>query len=168
MMQPLSLECINKIAAYPVVRNEQDGFFHFFTDGGVHYSVGFIEDDILLSKESYQLIIANLNNRKSMRDKKVRNTIVAIVDEFFSRNNSTLLYICETGDNKQGMRSRLFEYWFSTYNQKSLFTTLSSSVIDGEGVVNYAAVILRNDNPFLSEIVSEFSESIQTLNQKPE
>lgn len=103
-----------------------------------------------------------------MRDKKVRDTIVAIVDEFFSRNNSTLLYICETGDNKQGMRSRLFEYWFSTYSQKSLFTTLSSSVIDGEGVVNYATIILRNDNPFLSETISEFSESIQTLNQKPE
>ena len=84
-MNPLSLELINKIADYPVVRNNQDGFFHFFTDGGVHYSVGFIEDDVLLSKESYQLIIANLNNRKSMRDKKVRNSIVAIVDEFFNR-----------------------------------------------------------------------------------
>lgn len=168
MMHPLSLELINKVAAYPVVCNEQDGFFHFFTDGGIHYSVGFIEDDILLSKESYQLIIANLNNRKSMRDKKVRDTIVAIVDEFFNRNNATLLYICETGDNKQGIRSRLFEYWFSTYNQKSLFTTLSSSVVDSEGVVNYATIILRNDNPFLSETISEFSESIQTLNQKLE
>ena len=168
MMNPLSLELINKVAAYPIVRNAQDGFFHFFTDGGVHYSVGFIEEDTLLSKESYQLIIANLNNRKSMRDKKVRNTIVAIVDEFFNRNNATLLYICETGDNKQGMRSRLFEYWFSTYNQKSLFTTMSSSVVDSEGVVNYATIILRNDNPYLSEIITEFSESIQALSQKPE
>ena len=167
-MNPLSLELINKIADYPVVRNNQDGFFHFFTDGGVHYSVGFIEDDVLLSKESYQLIIANLNNRKSMRDKKVRNSIVAIVDEFFNRNNATLLYFCETGDNKQGMRSRLFEYWFSIYNRKSLFTTMSSSVVDGEGVVNYATIILRNDNPYLSEIITEFSESIQALNQKPE
>lgn len=78
MMNPLSLELINKVAAYPIVRNAQDGFFHFFTDGGVHYSVGFIEEDTLLSKESYQLIIANLNNRKSMRDKKVRDTIVAV------------------------------------------------------------------------------------------
>ena len=120
-----------------------------------------------LNKESYQLIIANLNNRKSMRDKKVRDTIVAIVDEFFNCNNSTLLYICETSDNKQGLRSRLFEYWFSTYNQKALFTTLSSSVIDEEGVINYATIILRNDNPFLTEIIAEFSESIQALNQKP-
>ena len=168
MMQSLSLERINQAASYPIIRNEQDGFFHFFTDYGVHYSVGFIEDDVLVSGESYQLIIANLNNRKSMRDRKVRDTILVIVDEFFRCNNVALLYICETGDNKQGLRSRLFEYWFSTYNQKSLFTTLSSSVVDSEGVVNYATIILRNDNPFLSETISEFSESIQTLNQKPE
>ena len=50
MIKPLSLERINTVTAYHIVRNEQDGFFHFFTDGGVHYSVGFIEDDVLLSK----------------------------------------------------------------------------------------------------------------------
>ena len=55
-------------------------FFHFFTDGGVHYSVGFIEDDALLSKESYQLIIANLNNRKSMRDKKFTIMPFSVID----------------------------------------------------------------------------------------
>ena len=80
MMNPLSLELINKVAAYPVVCNAHDGFFHFFTDGGVHYSVGFIEDDALLSKESYQLIIANLNNRKSMRDKKFTIILFSVID----------------------------------------------------------------------------------------
>lgn len=102
-MNTLSLERINRFATYQVEQCEKDGFFQFFTDNGVHYSVGFIDDDILLSKESYQLIIANINNRKSPRDRKVRDTIVAIIDEFFNVNNSTLLYICETGDNKQRM-----------------------------------------------------------------
>lgn len=168
MMQSLSLERINQAASYPIIRNEQDGFFHFFTDYGVHYSVGFIEDDVLVSGESYQLIIANLNNRKSMRDRKVRDTILVIVDEFFRCNNVALLYICETGDNKQGLRSRLFEYWFSTYSRKSFFTILSSSVEESEGVVNHAAIILRNDNLHLTEIIAEFSATIQALNQKPE
>ena len=45
-------------------------------------------------------------------------------------------HICETGDNKQGVRSRLLEYWFSTYNWKSQFTTMSSSATDSERVVN--------------------------------
>lgn len=155
-------------SSYPVETTGEDGFYQFFTDGGVHYSVGFMEDDILLSQNSYQLIIANINNHKSPRDHKVRDTIIAIVDEFFRNNNSTLLYICETGDSKQSMRSRLFEYWFSTYNRKALFTMTSSSIVDEEGVVNFATIILRNDNPNLSEIIAEFTESIQLLSQKPE
>ena len=102
MILHLSLERINSgETPYQVEPTEQNGFYQFFTDGGVHYSVGFMEDDVLLSKNSYQLIIANINNHKSPRDRKVRDTIVSIVDEFFRCNNSTLLYICETGDNKQ-------------------------------------------------------------------
>ena len=121
-MNSLSLERINATASYRVEATSEAGFYQFFTDGGVHYSVGFIEDDALLSKDAYQLIIANLNNHKSPRDRKVRDTIVSIVDEFFRMNNAALLYLCATGDNKQRMRSRLFEYWFSTYNRKALFT----------------------------------------------
>ena len=45
---------------------------------------------------------------------------------------------------------------------------ISSSVMDMDGIINFATLILRNDNPFLSEIVTEFTESIQLLNQKPE
>lgn len=168
MKQLLSLKRINENSSYPVETAGEDGFYQFFTDGGVHYSVGFMEDDILLSRNSYQLIIANINNHKSPRDRKVRDTIIAIVDEFFRNNNSTLLYICETGDSRQSMRNRLFEYWFSTYNRKALFTMISSSIVDEEGVVNFATIILRNDNPDLTEIIAEFTESIQLLSQKPE
>lgn len=168
MKQLLSLKRINENSSYPVEIAGEDGFYQFFTDGGVHYSVGFMEDDILLSQNSYQLIIANINNHKSPRDRKVRDTIIVIVDEFFRNNNSTLLYICEIGDSRQSMRSRLFEYWFSTYKRKALFTMISSSIVDEEGVVNFATIILRNDNPNLSEIIAEFTESIQLLSQKPE
>lgn len=166
-MNPLSLKHINETAPYRVEPAEE-GFFQFFTDGGVHYSVGFMEDDLLLTKDSFQLIVANINNHKSPRDRKVRDTIVSIVDEFFYCNNTTLLYLCETGDNRQSMRSRLFEYWFSTYNRKALFTMMSSSVVDAEGVVNFVTIILRNDNPYLLENIAEFTTSIKLLNQKPE
>lgn len=93
MKQLLSLKRINENSSYPVEIAGEDGFYQFFTDGGVHYSVGFMEDDILLSQNSYQLIIANINNHKSPRDRKVRDTIIAIVDEFFRNNNSTTLYL---------------------------------------------------------------------------
>ncbi|MBO5250787.1 MAG: hypothetical protein J6B31_02155 [Bacteroidaceae bacterium] len=125
-------------------------------------------DDLITEGESYQLIIANLNNRKSPRDVKVKDSVLTIIDEFFNKNQSTLLYICETGDGRQSMRSRLFEHWFDSYNQKILFTLLTTSIIDEEGEVNFATLIIRNDNPKLPEIVAEFSESVRLLSQKPE
>ena len=74
MILHLSLERINSgETPYQVEPTEQNGFYQFCTAGGVHYSV-------LLSKNSYQLIIANSNNHKSPRNRKVRDTIVSIVD----------------------------------------------------------------------------------------
>ena len=167
-MNTLSLKRINESAPYSVAEGESVGTFRFFSEKRVHYAVDFSPDDLIRTGDSYQLIIANLNNKKSPRDIRVRDSILAIVDEFFNKNQSTLLYICETGDGKQGMRSRLFEYWFETYRYKALFTMLTSSIVDEEGIVNFATLILRNDNPLLAEVVAEFSESVQLLNQKPE
>lgn len=89
----LSIKDINRKSGYNVTQTENEGFFKFFTGYGVHYSVGFMPDDCLLSEDAYHLIIANVNNRKSPRDIKVRDTVLSIVDEFFEKNNTTLLYI---------------------------------------------------------------------------
>lgn len=167
-MNELSLSDINRKSPYRVLKGEGCGSFRFFTDNGVQYAVDFIPDDLITEGEAYQLIIANLNNRKSPRDLKVKDSVLIIIDEFFNKNQSTLLYICETGDGKQSMRSRLFEYWFNSYNRKMLFTLLTTSIVDEEGEVNFATLIIRNDNPKLPEIVAEFSESVRLLNQKPD
>ena len=92
-MTELSLSKINSQSGYTVMKEEHEGFFEFFTDFSVHYSVGFMPDDCLLNEEAYHLIIANVNNRKSPRDVKVRDTILSVVDDFFEKNNTTLLYI---------------------------------------------------------------------------
>ena len=43
MILHLSLERINSgETPYQVEPTEQNGFYQFFTDGGVHYSVGFV------------------------------------------------------------------------------------------------------------------------------
>ena len=40
---------------------------------------------------------------------KVRETILAIVEEFFAKNNAAFLYICDTSGGMQKMRNRLFK-----------------------------------------------------------
>ncbi len=165
-MNRLSLQAINKLSSYEVTE-VGEGCYQFFTDYGVHCSVEFVPDDSLMSRETYHLVIVNVNHQKSPNDVKVRDTIISIIDEFFVENNTTLLYICETGDKKQALRNRLFERWFSTYERRTQYTFVASSLIDEEGIENYAAIIVRNDNPELSAIVAEFTATISLLSTKP-
>lgn len=162
----LSDNDINYSAPYKV-RAIGGGRIFFSTDYGVRYMVGFDRDDDTMKITTYQFVIANANNKPSPRDHKVRETIIAIVEDFFEKNNEVMLYICETGDNKQSMRSRLFEYWFNHYDNKHNFTFLSSSVKDEDGIINYATLISRNDNPNLSKAIKEFGDTVELLNSKP-
>ena len=166
-MRSLDLLCINSQTPYQVVEADDENFYEFFTDFDVHYSVGFMPDDSLMQSEAYHLIIVNVDNRPSPNDHKVKDTILCIVGEFFDKNNTTLLYICETGDGKQGLRSRLFERWFANYEYKALYTSVTSSVVDEDGITNYATIIVRNDNPKLVQVIAEFTQTVSMLNQKP-
>ena len=166
-MRQLDIPCINRKSPYEVKKGSEENFFEFFTDNDVHYSVGFMLDDSLMMSEAYHLIIVNVDNRPSPSDRKVKDTVLGIVAEFFNKNNTTLLYICDTGDGKQRLRSRLFERWFAAYDLKALYTSVTSSVVDEDGITNYATIILRNDNPRLVEVIAEFTSTISLLNQKP-
>ena len=167
MINKLSIETINSKPPYLVDMVSDFGPFVFTSDSGVELAVDFVDDDLITSTESYQLVVSNVNNRQSPKDKKVQETVFAIVEEFFEKNQAALLYVCETGDGKQMARYRLFRYWFDMFEYSKRYTSLSTSLTDEEGIMNAATVFIRNDNPHLPEIVSEFNETAMLLRQKP-
>ncbi len=167
-MEKLSLNAINAKSEYLVKKEEDELTFSFMTDNMAEIFISFEKDDILQSCIVYQFGISNPQGTKSPRDQKVRNTILAIIEEFFNKNKAALLYICETGDGMQKMRSRLFQYWFSIYNEREEYLFLPQIVYDEEENENYAALIIRKDNPCFVELVSEFTDTINLLNGKPE
>ena len=118
--------------------------------------------------ESYVFSIINVNKVSSPRDQKMRDTVMLIIENFFNMNEAALLYICESGDGKQRMRSRLFEFWFSSYQMRDKFLLMPVSIEDREGVENFAALIIRKDNPHIIDIVTEFSNTVAMLSVKPE
>ena len=167
-MEKLSLDAINAKSEYYVKKEDYEGTYSFMTDNMAEFFISFEKDDILRSGIVYQFGISNPQGKKSPRDHKVRITILAIIEEFFNKNKAALLYICETGDGMQKMRSRLFQYWFSVYNEKEEYLFLPQVVYDEEDNENYAALIIRKDNPCFVELVSEFTETINLLNGKPD
>lgn len=166
-MNTLSLENINNSAPYEVYWHKASHTFRFKSDYNVIIAIDFDKDDILETTESYNFSIVNVDNTLSPRDLKMRDTIMVIIEEFFNENQAALLYICESGDGKQQMRSRLFEFWFSTYTMKDKFLLMPACIEEEEGVENFAALIIRKDNPNFIDIVSEFSNTVALLKLKP-
>lgn len=166
-MKPLSLDIINTSAPYEVYWHEKSRTYRFKSDSGVVLAIGFDDDDMIENAESYVFSIINVNKVPSPRDQKMRDTVLLIIEEFFNMNEAALLYICESGDGKQQMRSRLFEFWFSSYHMKDKFLLMPVSIEDMEGVENFAALIVRKDNPNILDIVTEFSNTVAMLSVKP-
>ena len=167
-MLTLDLNKINSCSPYVVEQDSSTGLLKFVSEFGISFSVSFENDDLLQSGDSYQFVLTNTDGAKSPRDIKVRETVMCIIDEFFCKNQVALLYICETGDGMQKMRNRLFRFWFSIYAEKEDFLFLPQIVYDEEDNENYAALIIRRDNPKFNDLVSEFTNTITLLNSKPE
>ncbi|MCC8068671.1 MAG: DUF6169 family protein [Ruminococcus sp.] len=167
-MVTLDLNAINAIAPYKVTAATQPDTYLFRTDFGVAYKILFVRDDLLQSEKAYHLYVIKLNNLPSPSDIKVKHTILAVLKNYFLLNNSTLLYICDTGDNKQASRNRLFKQWFNTFSDKENYICIDSKIKDENGIDNYAAMISRLDNPNLENTIQEFVFTVKCLSEKPQ
>lgn len=167
-MNSLPLDKVNATAPYEVYWHEMSRTYRFRSDYGVVLAIAFDDDDMIENAESYVFSIINVNNVPSLRDLKMRDTVMLIIESFFDMNEAALLYICESGDGKQQMRSRLFEFWFSSYRMKDKFLLMPVSIEDMEGMENFAALIVRKDNPNILKIVAEFSNTVAMFRVKPD
>lgn len=166
-MNKLSLKTVNSVSPYEITMAVSPNTYCFITDYGVEIAISFDLDDLLEHGEAYMFNITNVNRQRSPRDIKVRDTVIAVIDNFFETNKVALLYICETGDRKQAVRNRLFESWFAYANSKEQYVIMIANIHDTEGVGNYAAMILRKDNPNFVEYVSEFNSTVNMFMVKP-
>ena len=157
-MNTLNLSRINESSPYEVWQTSK-GDYNFQTDFDVLYRISFRIEQTIWDDGAYEFSIINQNQRSSPNDKKVRDTIFIIIEEFFASNPNILLYQCETGDNRQAMRDILFLRWFKE-NENSEKYFIKVSTIIAEKVTNYAAMIVEKTNPQLDTIIKDFDEFI--------
>lgn len=164
-MIPLDLNRLNVRIPYSVWQ-VSNGTYGFKTDYGVLYRIVFTPDQTIWESGAYEFGILNENQKSSPGDKQVRETIFGIIEEFFSSNPEILLYQCETGDNRQAIRDRLFLHWFSEYEHSEQYY-IKVSEIKAEGISNFAAVIVQRSNPDLERIIADFDNFVGFFKQKP-
>ncbi|MBO4906408.1 MAG: hypothetical protein J5486_05160 [Bacteroidaceae bacterium] len=159
-MNPFSLERINSKSPYKVTVINNG--LSFTTTKGLHYVVRFFEDNPIGGCDTYQFSFARKEEDSMGEDPYVRFTLFAIIDEFFLTNSDVLLYICDTSDNREAARNRLFIRWFKQSAQPHRFTIkAANAMVDGQGI--YAAIIVENCNPKLQDITADFDRRAAVL-----
>lgn len=163
-MKEFNLNHINAKAPYKVSFDGKQ--YAFETQHGLHYEIRFFEEIPIGGCETWQFSFAKAENVATPEDPYVRFTLFAVIDEFFNENEDVMLYICDTSDNREAARNRIFIRWFKQSAQPNRFTIRSASTtIEGQGF--YAAIIVENRNPLLTQITADFDQTAVTLTNKP-
>ena len=144
------------MAPYPVWYEGNELLFK--TDYNILYSVSFEQDD-MIGLIAYWFRITNRSGKKSPNDRKIQKTIIHIIEEFFRTNPEILLYICDTANEQQAQRDRLFLRWFNGYEQKKRYVIKTAVVMD-EGEPNYVSLIVPATHPLLDNIITTFNSEI--------
>lgn len=115
-MNRLLTDRINQHSPYDV--EYDDNLLVFTTEYGLTYAVDF-DDDANSYFTAYWLNLRNVYGQASPSDKKVAQTLICIIEEFFMRNADVLLYISSSADGHQAQRARLFMRWFNGAEQQN-------------------------------------------------
>jgi len=165
-MEKLDLDRINKDDVYPV-SSMSDTDYQFVTDAGLHIAIQFYEESRFGGLTGYWLGLANLDDKPSFNDDKVRCTIESILEEFFRLNSTFLLYLCNYSDNRQETRNRLFRKWFNAYKGKERYFLYSKKAKVG-GTQSYVSLVVPLDNELASGMICFFDDIVNLFqSQKP-
>lgn len=159
-MNKLLTNRINERSPYDV--EYDDELLVFTTDYGLTYAVDF-DDDANSYFTAYWLNLRNVYGKVSPSDKKIAQTLICIVEEFFRQNTDVLLYLCSSDDGHQAQRARLFLRWFNGAEQQKLYVSRTIEV-KGEGKTEYVALIVQRNRPDIDDILSRFDAETAMFN----
>lgn len=161
-MKSLNLDHINARSPYIVWRTEDE--YRFYTDYDIAYSVIFDPESLEMPIRSYWLNLYNRSHKNSPNDLKIQYTLFCIIEEFFKENPDILLYMCDTANNQQAMRSRLFFRWFKNYSKKDDYL-ISTTILKDEDEENYIAIIIPKKHPYAEEVLTKFEEEVNMFRE---
>jgi len=138
--------------------------YQFVTETGIIYFITFIEYPTIsdfLSTKIYMFNIEHTTPKEHIHykyDNRVRNTVIFILETFFSNHEDALITIYDFSDGRQLCRKRLFDSWFKLFNNGKLCKLEAKCLIDEQ--LTYTSLLYNKkhyDDKYLKE---EFQELI--------
>ena len=148
--------------------------YFFQTSNEIIYEVIFKPSDYVFERNKsfkdntfeFSILVAeNPTSKNPPLDKLIPNTIASIFTDFFSNQERIVVYICETSDFKAVARNRKFNQWFNAYKGTTFIKIDLPMGQDTQGETYFTSMIIRADNPNISELIAVFRKVIAS-NQK--
>lgn len=165
MMRALDISRLQITSPYVVVKQGDEYLFR--TDSDILYAVSFQQYDGISGITAYWFDLSNRSHLPSPNDKKVRETVICIIEEFFHQNPDILLYMCDNANDQQAQRARLFLRWFNGAEQQKKYD-IRTALLTEDGIDSYIALIIQRSHPQYEDILHVFDTEIAMFQeQKP-
>jgi Family of unknown function (DUF6169) len=134
--------------------NDKD--YRFLNADGIEYQVYFSDGSGYFEHHPFANFVEifgfrPLSDSYSIYDKRVAETVVCILIEFFIKNEPIIIFVCDEKDRRQANRSRLFNLWFNKYNDDS-FEKIDLVFEEH----TFVSAIIAKNNPFYIDFKQEF------------
>ena len=161
---------------YNYTFEEEKRTYQFITKNDITYSVAFLEDETLNSVSTtdieitnvYQVIIVKVSDEIEPLDSLVRLTIDNIINDFFKSRENSLIYVCSHEQDKDQIRSLVFERWYQSSQHKDVITKIDNIIPMDDNSTLYTSLLYHNDNPNINYILTSFNEIEEALNKEEE
>ncbi|TCD01303.1 DUF6169 family protein [Pedobacter psychroterrae] len=93
-------------------------------------------------------------------DPKIRNTVVHIIKEFFSKNvDSGLLYFCYQKDDFSRHRSITFRKWWKQETESGII--FKPTAVNYNDKVSHGGILVLTTNPLAQLLIDAFTKHIE-------
>lgn len=152
---------LNLQAPYKIER-QQDGKYTFVTISGVVYIAYFIEIPFGNGIEDVYSFSFETINEPQAFDERIYATIFQILHEFFLNNQNSMLFVCDSNDDKESARLRLFDRWYKDQEVNDFILKYDKSVKLPDFDL-HSSILINKKNPLKDQILLKFNEYIDLL-----
>lgn len=149
-----------------------DNLYVFSTTQGYTYNIFFKPSGYVFAKhpvfadDTFEFVISLTNGPADslpLSDPLIEPTIVKIFQDFFARRGVVVVYICDSSDNRQAVRHRMFNRWFDRYKHLG-FVKFDAQLLDPSSTI-YTSVMVHRSYPHRTAVFEAFLDLTDEINE---
>lgn len=163
VLKSLEINTAISLQPYKYIISKPD-YYSFVTDSEVEYicyfspyGMYFINYPELRSKIfDFNLELKHKKTKTTGTDKRIADTVIAIVGEFLNSKINVVVYVCDPTDGKGYLRARKFKTWFNYYEHSSHQILQLNGDIKAGGITLYTGLLVHRKNKLRSQFIEAY------------